>query len=194
MGYYSDKKNCHWNYEILQMVPTRMDLGGSYTEWSQQQRKKIAGDMPSRQNLKKKKYRKSSLQHKKILWQSKHKELKKKKTRHEWNRRLILTYTQKAVSVMGNPQGLSPSFLITHLHRNLYISQILHKHLMFTTGKFAWNSARTSRAKQSIKEQICCVLIYVTLNQVAVHWQQAPNGRPTIFPHTIAIRLKKSKA
>ena len=53
IGYYSDMKNCHWNSEILKMVPTRMNFGGSYTKWSQPQRKKITGDVSFRQSLKK---------------------------------------------------------------------------------------------------------------------------------------------
>ena len=31
-GLYSDMKILHLNYEILPIVPTRMDLGGSYTK------------------------------------------------------------------------------------------------------------------------------------------------------------------
>ena len=40
MGYYSDKKNHHWTYEIMTLVPKRLDLGGLYKMWTQQQRKK----------------------------------------------------------------------------------------------------------------------------------------------------------
>ena len=48
--YHSDTKHRHWSYEITPLVTTRMDLGGAYTQWSQQQRKIIADDVPSRQN------------------------------------------------------------------------------------------------------------------------------------------------
>ena len=48
-----------------------MDLGGSYSKWIQQQRKKIAEDVPSRQIKKKKRERErysgSNLQHKRSL-------------------------------------------------------------------------------------------------------------------------------
>ena len=47
-SYYSDMKNCHWNDGIKPLVTTRMAPGGSYTKWIQQQRKKIADDVPFR--------------------------------------------------------------------------------------------------------------------------------------------------
>ena len=45
----------HLNYEILPIVPTRMDFGGSYTKWSQQHRKKLAEDVPLGKILKRNK-------------------------------------------------------------------------------------------------------------------------------------------
>ena len=46
-----------------------MDLGGSYSKWIQQQRKKIADDVPSRQVKKRERerYSVSNLQHKRRL-------------------------------------------------------------------------------------------------------------------------------
>ena len=100
------------------------ELCGSHTKWSQQQRKKITGDAPSRQNLKKKRNTEEVVYH--TQRDSENRKTKnskrKKKKHHKWIRRLILTYTQKALSVMGNPQGLSPSFLIPHLYRKICIS------------------------------------------------------------------------
>ena len=52
-------KNCHWNNEIRPMVPTMMDLGGLYIKRNEQQRKKIADEIPGGQNCKKGRQRKS---------------------------------------------------------------------------------------------------------------------------------------
>ena len=59
---------------------------------------------------------------------------------------MSLTYTWKFVSVIYNPQGLSPSFA-----HGTYISvslEVLHRDLMFTTQGFTPPSAITSIAKE----------------------------------------------
>ena len=145
--------------------------------------------MPCRQNLKKE-YRGSNLKHKKRLWGLNHKEFKKKKKKRKsqgWIGRLILRYTQKAVSVVGSPQGLSPSLLL-HLHRNLYFRYC--PNTWRSPVNFAWRSAITSRTKQPQKNSL---LIYVILNQASCIWQ-APNGKSTILPYSIVIKEKQRKS
>ena len=63
-------ENCHRNYEIMPLVDTRMDLGGSDTKQAINKGRK--NDVPSRQNLNKR-HRRSNLQCKKRL-RFKHKE------------------------------------------------------------------------------------------------------------------------
>ena len=65
--------------EILPVVPARMDFGGSYTKWSQQQRKKLAEGVPCRQNLKKK-YRGNNKTQKETLRTETQRIKKKKET------------------------------------------------------------------------------------------------------------------
>ena len=53
MEYYSAMKNGHWNYEIIPVIITRLDLGGIWSRWTWPDReRKKTYDVPSRQNKK----------------------------------------------------------------------------------------------------------------------------------------------
>ena len=98
MGYYSDIKNHPWNYKIMPIFPTRMDLQRSYAKWSQQQW--IADDVLSR---------KKKIQGKQIT---------------AWKE--TLRFKHKGISDLDNPQGLTPSFFPlpschAHIHRNIFL-------------------------------------------------------------------------
>ena len=106
MAYYSDIKNHPWNYKIMPIFPTRMDLQRSYTKWSQQQW--IADDVLSR----KKKIQGKQITAWKETLRFKHKEFQNKEKEKDqgWIRRSVLTYRQKSVVVIDNLERLSPSF------------------------------------------------------------------------------------
>ena len=64
---------------------------------------------------------------------------------------------------------------------------------MVSTGNFAWNSAITSSVKQPKKEQICCIYSHVIIESGGWILMTSKNGKSTIFPYSIIIRLKKRK-
>ena len=47
MDYYPAIKNCYRNYDVVPLVAITVDLGGSYTKWSQKERKKLSNDKHS---------------------------------------------------------------------------------------------------------------------------------------------------
>ena len=102
---------------------------------------------------------------------------RKKKKHHKWIRRLILTYTQKALSVMGNPQGLSPSFLIPHLYRkSVYLIDVAqtpdvhHRELCLKFYKISKGKTIHKRTDM-LYVNICCTESGGCILTTSTKWQ-----------------------
>lgn len=111
-------ENCHRNYEIMPLVDTRMDLGGSDTNRAINKGRK--NDVPSRQNLKKR-HRGCNLQHKKRLTQTQTKNPPQNTGRVRDKLGGQLKCTQKSVSVIIDKDFLLPFF---HTCTKIYNSNI----------------------------------------------------------------------
>ena len=129
MDYYSAMKNCHWNYETVPLVATGMDNeeGLTYTNQISQSREDNSTLLSSMQDDKR--------DAKELIYNTKGDSensdtkcsppLHKKVKGQGWIRNLWLTYTQLYVSVIDNPQGVSPTFIpFFHTYKEICISNI----------------------------------------------------------------------
>ena len=125
MGYYSDLKNRHWNYEIRPMIPTgctleHHTLSEASNGWRKWQMMSLQGKIMKR-------YRGNYVQHKKRVWHYNTKDSSQPKLNNRelpgMNQEAATNHTQKSVPVIDKPQRLSPSFL--HVCTKICISSML---------------------------------------------------------------------
>ena len=63
---------------------------------------------------------------------------------------------------------------------------------MSSAGNFSLSSTIFSMEEEPTKEQICCTYMSKP-KQVAVHWWQAQNHKPTLFKNSHGLRWKERK-
>ena len=101
-------KNCHWNYETMPQVATGMNLEESYTNQVSQSRKDNSILSPFYAKWRKR-CRGTNLQHRDSEQSNRKWPLPQNVKGQGWARNSGQTYTQESVSLIDDPQAVSPT-------------------------------------------------------------------------------------